>query len=743
MSSSATKLNDCENGDCVQQPSSSTSGVPSNTTTREVIGAPRNATTTQASRRQQGKKKRSSGSTSLAKGDGQPSSSEANINPPGSRSPTPRRFGEDDMTTADRAISDSQPVHGTSDFPLPPAGRRQESRNTNERPGSSSARADGEPFMSLEIADREPGSSNTMTAQASGRREINRKRLRGSSSFARADGQPSSREANANLTSSRRTTPRQAISESPLVRGTSDVPLPPRGKGQGSRSISRRNTRSSRTYADASTPTESDISGTQFILNLRNHPSVHARAGQNPSPEGLYFRGAWRNAVKLYRAANDQYKQLFKNAGFEDFLKIDPVELPQGYLIALMERWFSETNTLHLPCCELGPTPLDWTMITGLRFGGQPIELPTKYDKGKVQKLLGLGTKDIFSGNRICLSKIKPEEAEVMAVPPTREAMESIFRRLFLYVIGSCLFGNSRSVIHHELVQFLEDIDAVGSYDWGAVTYAAFLVGMRSKVTKRIGAFTAFWQFLLFWAFEYLNICRPEHAEEDMHVFPRAMRWNFAENLGTLDNSELTASRFQLDDVDDEAQVTWQPYFDIETYNDLTWQAYFDNIETYDSIGFSITLAKSRVRFMSFDTWEYYLGERCRRQLGLSPLVPHKPPEKMHEQRSKDEPQSEVEREDLINTGISSGTLVRNDIADYASWFRNNSIGKIVNVTELIGGPDIGRKVMRHWMAEHRPDMILVPKSEVKEIREALGTANAEREKLQKELSRVRRGARS
>lgn len=115
----------------------------------------------------------------------------------------------------------------------------------------------------------------------------------------------------------------------------------------------------------------------------------------------------------------------------------------------------------------------------------------------------------------------------------------------------------------------------------------------------------------------------------------------------------------------------------------------------------------------------------------------------MHEEQIKVEQQSKVKHYDHINTGRSAETLLRNDIADYTAWFANNSIGKIVDVTQLIGGPDIGRKVLSHWMAKHRANMILVPKSEVKEITEALGTADAERKKLQVELSRVRRGSHS
>lgn len=198
----------------------------------------------------------------------------------------------------------------------------------------------------------------------------------------------------------------------------------------------------------------------------------------------------------MYRQANDQYKALFIAAGFGDFLKIDAMHLPLAYLVALMERWFSETNTLHLPCCEIGPTPVDWTMITGLRFKGQCIRLSPKYQRTRALELLGAGPEAITEG-KIRLSSITPTVEEVKAAPTTDEAKGIIFRRLFLYVVGSCFFSNNRSVINYELVQFLEQIDEVGCYDWGSITYAAFLAGMRRKVTREIGAFTGFWPFLL------------------------------------------------------------------------------------------------------------------------------------------------------------------------------------------------------------------------------------------------------
>lgn len=215
---------------------------------------------------------------------------------------------------------------------------------------------------------------------------------------------------------------------------------------------------------------------------------------QGPPTQNLNCRGAWRTAVDLYHESNDQYKSLFIAAGFGDFLKIEPVDLPVAYTLALMERWFSETNTLHLPCGEIGPTPVDWTMVTGLRFGGQCLGVK-QITMDRALELLGVDHNAV-TDKKICLSKIVPKKDDVKDEPATGEVKEKMFRRLFLYVVSSCFFNNNRSLISHKLVECLERIDEVGTYDWGGITYSAFLGGMRRKVTAESGAFTAFWQFL-------------------------------------------------------------------------------------------------------------------------------------------------------------------------------------------------------------------------------------------------------
>ncbi|KAK1373599.1 PMD domain-containing protein [Heracleum sosnowskyi] len=468
----------------------------------------------------------------------------------------------------------------------------------------------------------------------------------------------------------------------------------------------------SRVFEHDLAPEQRAIPDTGLLQDLGYHVSAYARAGRGPPTRNLNCRGAWKTAVELYREAHDQYKELFINAGFGEFLKIEPVDVPVAYFLALTERWFWETNTLHLPSCEIGPTPVDWTMVTGLSFGGRRIEASPEF---KIERALDLlGKPGAIKDGKIYLKDIKPKRGELTGIPPTDEAREKNFRRLFLYVVASCFFNNNRSVIDHSLVECLERINDVGSYDWGEFTYAFFLAAMRRKVTAEIGALTAFWQFLPFWAFEYLDVNRPMHKEGD--VFPRASRWICSKDISENESPEFIgprfiASRCQLNYVE-ESQVTWQPYLASQKYRS-------------DAVQYAIGLAKMRIRFQSIYTWEYYLGERCRRQIGFPCQVPNHPPRTMY-----------GTKKGRSGNGISAESLVKENL-EYASWFAANSIGRILDVNRFLGGPDIAAKVLDQWRAKHMPDLIPIEQSQYEKLKEDRNALEEECAKLREELSQA------
>lgn len=125
-------------------------------------------------------------------------------------------------------------------------------------------------------------------------------------------------------------------------------------------------------------------------------------------------------------------------------------------------------------------------------------------------------------------------------------------------------------------------------------------------------------------------------------------------------------------------QVTWQPYFGSAQFGSI------DMVQT-------VLLAQKRVPFWGVDTWEYYLGERCHRQLGSPCRVPFPPPGKMHGNY-------DVLPEDEIGVGRPTDTLVMEETVDYSSWFATHSIGRIVDLSQFLGGVETGSRVLSHWL---------------------------------------------
>ncbi|KAL8132165.1 hypothetical protein AgCh_007888 [Apium graveolens] len=549
------------------------------------------------------------------------------------------------------------------------------------------------------VSDARPGKQRTRPATA-----VKQNTKEGKSRRKKKERTPSTSAVEP--TTSRRKSKRK------MLRRTPDTDDEERGTDEENTMPSR--TRRTSVFERDLTPAERAIPDTILLHNLGNHLSAYARAGRGPPTQNLNCRGAWPTAVELYQDSNDQYKALFLAAGFGDFLKIEPVDLPVSYSLALMERWFSETNTLHLPCGEICPTPLDWTMVTGLRFGGRCIGVDSEFSIEKALYLLGIPEDEAIIDNKIVLRAIVPSSDEVKENPPTDDVKEKVFRRLFLYFISSCFFNNNRSLISHKLVKCLERIDEVGTYDWGGITYSAFLGGMRRKVTAEVGAFTAFWQFLLYWAFEYLDINRPAHIKG--HVFPRARRWICPKKTRENESPNFfgprfLASRCQLNFVE-ESQVTWEPYLASAEY-------------ISGAVVSTINLAKKRIPFRSIETWEYYLGERCLRQFGFPCRVPNDPPRMMYGIW-------EGQNDDIWN-GILAENLV-NQSLEYPSWFATASVGRILNVNPFLGGVNIAEKVLRQWTATHQPDFILISQAEYSKMREDLYAVEEECAKLQGEL---------
>ncbi|KAF8399684.1 hypothetical protein HHK36_015555 [Tetracentron sinense] len=157
-----------------------------------------------------------------------------------------------------------------------------------------------------------------------------------------------------------------------------------------------------------------NIPDTPLLSGLSSHLSAYARP--NPGVPTLYsgIRGAWGKAYALCSGVSEDVREQLSTFGFGYFIMIPAFRCDRKWLLALMERWFDETNTFHFPYFEMGITPTDFVMLTGIRFGGTPLRL-RRINKARIMDLMGVppenraaSNKDIFDrGNSPSLLNVE------------------------------------------------------------------------------------------------------------------------------------------------------------------------------------------------------------------------------------------------------------------------------------------------------------------------------------------------
>ena len=74
---------------------------------------------------------------------------------------------------------------------------------------------------------------------------------------------------------------------------------------------------------------------------------------------------------------------------FRSFLQIPAIHGHYPFFRALAKRWWHETHTFDFPYGEMTVLPEHWVLLTGLRFGGEPIVGKATQGFTMVPSLLG------------------------------------------------------------------------------------------------------------------------------------------------------------------------------------------------------------------------------------------------------------------------------------------------------------------------------------------------------------------
>lgn len=149
------------------------------------------------------------------------------------------------------------------------------------------------------------------------------------------------------------------------------------------------------------------------------------------------------------------------------------------FVEALVERWWDTMYIFYLPCGELGFTPLDWIMLTGLSIGvGDPPPYNDEYTLKVAKALFFSDISDFdWKSKRIRWSFLKYFFAnQLEAVLVDDIITERIVRAFFLFFLGEFLFPNNVSVVIFGWLAVFDDLDRVTTSDWGSLSVALMYV---------------------------------------------------------------------------------------------------------------------------------------------------------------------------------------------------------------------------------------------------------------------------
>ncbi|KAF6138006.1 hypothetical protein GIB67_041879 [Kingdonia uniflora] len=212
-----------------------------------------------------------------------------------------------------------------------------------------------------------------------------------------------------------------------------------------------------------------------------------------------------------------------------------------------------------------------------------------------------------------------------------REGDIIIARAFILFMMGHLWFQTDNNTVPLGYLATVNDLDLAAQYDWGSAILASLYHGLDTAVTTG-GAITGFVQLLPYWFYEYCGVGHPIVKEEVKYpAYPRLRAWERG-NMRKINGQ--TANLF----------IIGRYHIDHRTVETITWEPWFDSAvsETEDVLNAKILSRKRIPLQVPNRNCEYYLGDRCWRQvigevhIPLDPplsMSPHISPATLHEMK--------------------------------------------------------------------------------------------------------------
>ncbi|WOH01957.1 hypothetical protein DCAR_0521344 [Daucus carota subsp. sativus] len=199
--------------------------------------------------------------------------------------------------------------------------------------------------------------------------------------------------------------------------------------------------------------------------------------------------------------------------GFGNLLRISNKMLRRNLLVELMDRWSCRKQAFVLLPGEIKMTLKDVALILGLRVLGEPVVLKEDTPFIKLESEYGAA----LWNRRISVASI-----EDRLVSLGEADNEDFIRSFLLYTFGIFLFPNANGKVDSRYLYFLNDLDKVSSFAWGAAVLEDMVYWLNKRKETNAQCLGGCLIFLQVWSYEHIDLARPLLS---VFTFPRVCRW--------------------------------------------------------------------------------------------------------------------------------------------------------------------------------------------------------------------------
>ena len=174
----------------------------------------------------------------------------------------------------------------------------------------------------------------------------------------------------------------------------------------------------------------------------------------------------------------DRVVDIIKALGLEGLLRTSGREIDHGLITALVERWWPETHTFHMPHGEVTITLQDVEVLLRLPVDGDVITRSTQKDWVNVcQEFLGFRPINQehkqLTGQRILIKRLLEQVADPLLPNAEEDQLHKYARCYILVLLGDTIFmEKSGDMVRLMWVQQLEDLRNPRKYSQGSTCLA-------------------------------------------------------------------------------------------------------------------------------------------------------------------------------------------------------------------------------------------------------------------------------